>query len=55
VVKPQMDVQSWLASLSPQLSHWCQDLTWPAVPACLLGAAAPGVTAWSTTTLAAPT
>jgi hypothetical protein len=55
VVEPQVDVQSWLASLRPQLSRWCRDPTWPAVSAYLLGAAASGVAAWSTTALAAST
>jgi hypothetical protein len=50
-----MDVQSWLASLRPQLNHWRWDLTWSAVSAYLLGTAASCVAAWSTTALAAPT
>jgi hypothetical protein len=50
-----MDVQSWLASLRSQLSRWHRDLMWKAVSACLLGAVASGVAAWSTTALAAPT
>jgi hypothetical protein len=50
-----MDVQSWLASLRPQLSRWHRDLMWLASSACLLGAAASGVAAWSMTALAAST
>jgi hypothetical protein len=49
VVKPQMDVQSRLASLRPQPWRWHRGLAWPASSASLLGAAASGVAAWSTT------
>jgi hypothetical protein len=50
-----MDVQSWLASLRPLPWRWHRDLTWPAISASLLGAAASGVAAWSTTALSVPT
>jgi hypothetical protein len=54
VVKPRMDVQSRRASLRLQPWHWHRDLAWPASSASLLGAAASGVAARSTTALSAP-
>jgi hypothetical protein len=50
-----MGVQSWLASLRPQPWRWHRDLAWLAISASLLGTAALGVAAWSTTALFAPT
>jgi hypothetical protein len=50
-----MDVQSWLASLRPQPWRWHRDLSWSAISASLLGAAASGIAARSTTALSAPT
>jgi hypothetical protein len=55
MVKPQMDVQSWLASLRAQPWRWHRGLTWPAISASLLGAAASSVAARSTTALSTPT
>jgi hypothetical protein len=55
MVKPQMDVQSWLASLRPQPWRWHRDLTWPAIPTSLLVAAASGVASRRMTALSAPT
>jgi hypothetical protein len=54
VVKPQMDVQGRLASLRLQPWHRRRDLAWPASFTGLLGAAASGVAARSTTALSAP-
>jgi hypothetical protein len=50
-----MDVQSLLASLRLQPWRWHRDLAWPAISASLLGTAASGVAARSTTALSAPT
>jgi hypothetical protein len=49
-----MDVQSRLASLRLQPWHWHWHLTWPAISASLLGTAASGVVAQSTTALSVP-
>jgi hypothetical protein len=54
MVKPQVDVQSQLASLRPLPWRWHRDLTWPASSASLLGAAASGVAARSMTALSVP-
>jgi hypothetical protein len=50
-----MDVQSRLASLRLQPWRWHRDLAWPAISASLVGTAASGVAARSTTALSAPT
>jgi hypothetical protein len=54
VVKPQMDVQGRLASLRLQPWRRRRDLAWPASSAGLLGAAASGIAARSTTALSVP-